>query len=1112
MASKTTYELEVRLGATTSQSWKTSLKQAEQGLQGLNSLSNRIMAGIAAGVTAAAATATYAISNAVETYTSFEQEMATVQSISGATAQEFIDMKEAAMEAGRSTVFTAQESASALEYMSLAGWDVEESIAGLMPVLRLAAATQKDLQTTSDLVTDSMSALGIGVGDLDMYLDKLIESNNDANTSAEQLMQALVKSGGASRTLGASLDDTITSLEVLANNGKKGEEAGTALNSIFVRLAGNAMALKELDKLGVDLWDDNGKFIGFEEGLTRINEAMSTLTDEERAASLKNVAGTHYYSQMAYLLDAVKEVTDENGVTTTAWKELESQVANSSGALDRMYGITTDTLLNAEKRLQSAKEDMQIQIVDVFSDDAKEFVGWLAEKLPDATDSIVKFAEAHKGEFADALEGLGEGIETLWNDGIAAGKWIVKNRGAITGALTGVAAGIVAVKGALLGIKIASLFTNPLSAGITVAWAAVTAIGAVAGAIKDAEREAVSANLADHFGDIALSMDDIERTASHIVNSASLTGVVSALEEFSELENFSEAMEEATSTLEKLNWKVSIGMELTPAEQESYQKAIDDFVKAANDYALQAQYSVSLNMSLAFDESDLEQSNLVTKVNQFYADKYQELSALGTDLNKAVTDAFNDGLLEIDEINVIADIQAQMANIEKELAVGELEAKLSVLEMDYSGKKLDADSFAKLQEELEQQVAEATSSYKEAYTKNYSAVTASHEGGYLTDSEYATAIQELKNTLSSEIAAVEMRALQFQVNTINEGYATEIGQYDKAVADALAKYGDETYNWDWEERPVVMWDGILEEIRKNGPDKNSKKAVAELLEVMSGSIDELYALKDDWGTLDAQTQQQLVTLFQSIENLQGMTNYNKAFGTEGDLQGLYRDVANKVESSDEYDSIKGWVDQYYEDLVGYSKETATAALENTVETSKEETVKPIVEGMYAWSQEAIDEYFSQGFKTEAGLDITLRPSLLGLPNLNSIGNTPTLPGIKHNARGGIWNTPILTTFAEEGPEAAVPLDGTNRAKSIWAKAGQMLGILPQGNRDRQILSGIAGGNSGASNGVQISYSPNVVIQGNASKEEVHSALSLTLEELREMMAQIKSEDARTSFA
>ncbi len=170
------------------------------------------MAGIAAGVTAAAATATYAISNAVETYTSFEQEMATVQSISGATAQEFIDMKEAAMEAGRSTVFTAQESASALEYMSLAGWDVEESIAGLMPVLRLAAATQKDLQTTSDLVTDSMSALGIGVGDLDMYLDKLIESNNDANTSAEQLMQALVKSGGASRTLGASLDDTITSL------------------------------------------------------------------------------------------------------------------------------------------------------------------------------------------------------------------------------------------------------------------------------------------------------------------------------------------------------------------------------------------------------------------------------------------------------------------------------------------------------------------------------------------------------------------------------------------------------------------------------------------------------------------------------------------------------------------------------------------------------------------------------------------------------------------------------------------------------------------------------------------------------------------------------------
>lgn len=1111
MASKTTYELEVRLGATTSASWKTSLKQAEQGLQGLNSLSNRIMAGIAAGVTAAAATATYAISNAKETYTGFEQEMATVQSISGATAQEFVDMKDAALEAGRSTIFTAEESASALEYMSLAGWDVEESVAGLMPVLRLAAATQKDLKTTSDLVTDSMSALGIEVDDLDMYLDKLIESNNDANTSAEQLMQALVKSGGASRTLGVSLDDTITSLEVLANNGKKGEKAGTALNSIFVRLAGNATALKELDKLKVDLWDDQGKFVGFEESLTRINEAMSQMTDEERAASLKNVAGTHYYSQMAYLLDAVKEVTDENGVTTTAWKELESQVADSSGALDRMYGITTDTLLNAEKRLQSAKEDMQIKITDVFSDDAKEFVGWLAEKLPEATDSIVDFAEEHKGEFADALENLGEGIEDLWDNGIAVGKWIVKNRGSITGALGGIASGIIAVKGAMTGIKIAEMLTNPLSAAMTAAGLAAVAIGGVAGAIKDAEREAKDANLAEHFGDIALSMEDIERAAEYIVSSDNLTGVATALEEFGKLDELSGTMEDAVSALEKMNWKVSIGMELTEEEQDEYKKAIEDFVNAANDYALQAKYSVSINMDLAFDEGDLGQSDITTKVNQFYEDKYQELTALGTDLNEAATDAFNDGLLEIDEINVISDLQTQMANIEKELAVGELEANLSVLQMDYSGKKLDAESFAKLQEELDAQVEAATSAYKEAYTKNYSAIAASHEGGYLTDSEYTAALQELKDNLASEIAEVEMKALQFQVNTINEGYSSEIWQYNQAVEDALEKYNEQTV--DWENQPVIMWDAVMEEIRKNGPDKATKQAIAELLEAMSGSIDELYALKDDWGSLDEETQKQLTELFQSIETLQGITNYNKLFGSEGDVEGLTRDVANKVENSDEYGSIKGWVDQYYEDLVGYSKETATAALENTVETSKEETVKPIIEGMYAWSQETIDEYFSRGFNTEADLSVKLNTSLRGLPTLNGL-STYSLPDIKHNALGGIWNTPILTTFAEEGPEAAIPIDGSDRAKRLWAETGQLLGTLPQGNRDGEVLAGVsrADQKTGSGSSIQVSYNPVITVRGNASKEDITEALSLSLDDLRAMLAEIQREDMRVSFA
>ena len=1033
MASKATYQLMVQLGATTSPSWKTTLGKAEDALSGLNSLSNKIIAGIAAGVTAAAATATIAISNAVETYRSFEAEMATVQSISGASVQQFLKMKEAAMDAGQSTVFTATEAASALEYMSLAGWSVDESIAGLTPMLRLAAATGKELQTTSDLVTDSMSALGLEVKDLDMYLDKLVEGNNESNTTAEELMQALVKTGGASRTLGASLDDTITSLGVLADNGLKGTEAGTALNAILVRLAGNTTALKELKNLKVDLWNDDGTFVGLEQGLTRIDNAMSGLSDEQRAMSLKNVAGTHYYSQLSYLLDAVREVTDENGNVSTAWKDLETQVANSTGALSNMYDITTDTLLFAQKRLASAKEDMQLRIVDVFSDDAKDFLLWLSEKLPEVTDSIVEFAEAHQGEFADMLEDGGEWIEFLWENGVAAGQWIIQHKSTIVGGLKGIAVGIVAVKTALLGIKIAEFFTNPLSALLGVTGFAVTAIGAVAGAIRDADAAAVESGLAEHFGSISLSMKELETVAQYIAGSDSLTGVLSVLEEFDELEAISDRMDDTVRTLEKLNWKVSIGMELTEGEKEDYQKAIDSFVDNAQAYALQAQYSVSISMQMNISEDDMERSNIVAKVNQFYADKYQELADLGTQLKDAVTDAFNDGLLEINEVDAIANLQAQMADIEKELAVGEFDAQLSILGQKYSGVDLTADSFQELMEAAYVSAEDLFEANQEKYIKDYSALTAAYKGGNLTEDEYNTEKQNLNDDLANGKAEVEMNILRFLLNTVNESYGDAISQYQEAISSAVAEMSDPMYAWDWQNNSAPMWDSLLQKIYSAGPSKIDKQAIEQLLDGMSGLFDDLNSLVGDWDSLSPELRVELQGMRSDIETLQGLTARRGdglfGWGVDGNTEALYRDVANYIKNSDADGNIKNWV------------------------------------------------------------------------------------GIAHNAEGGIYNTPLLTTFAEKGPEAAVPLDGSDRAKSIWMRAGEILGLIPQGNRDQSILAGVSGGTQehNTEKTIQVSYSPEIKIYGNASREDVQEVLSLSLEELREMIIELQREDNRVAF-
>ncbi len=1115
MASKTTYELDLKIGAKTSPNWKTTLGKVTSGLQSVNALSTKILSGMAAGGAAAAATATYALSNAVDTYVSFEQEMATVQSISGASATQFLAMKEAALEAGSSTVFTATEAASALEYMSLAGWDVNTSISNLNPMLKMAAATGKELQTTSDLVTDSMSALGLEVDDLDMYLDKLVKTNNSANTTAEELMEALVNTGGSARVLGADLDDTITALGILANNGKKGTEAGTALNAIFSRLSGNTTTIKGLKELGVDLWTtDTREFIGFEEALDRIHAALSELTDEEYAFRLKQIAGTHYNSQLEYLLNsrALKEGSDTN-----AWDILEEKVVHSTGALKNMYDITTDTLLNAQKRLESAKEDMQIRLVDVFSDDAKDFVSWLAESLPNVTKSIVDFAETHQGEFAKTLDGLEDGIENLWENGIAAGKWIIKHKGAIIGALSGMAGSMALLKTATMGINIAKFFTNPLSAGVTVAGAVIAAIGGIKGALHDAENAAVSADLASRFGTIALSLEDVEQVAAHLVQSDSLTAVFASLEQFDELKSISGIMEDASKELEKTHWKISVGMELTKDEQETYKKAIDDYIASAQDYARQAQYAVSVSLDYNFAE-DVNIDSIDTKVLNFFSEKEEALAACGKRLNDAMTEAFNDGLLDIEKVPTIAKIQAEMAEILESIEIGKTEARFAYLEQQYAGMELTPDSLVMLSEEIDKQSIEAAEANQEWYENLYASYSTAHEGGGLTDDEYNERVEWLNKELANKKAENLLKGKEFLLSTISKAYEDEIGQYNKAVEDSIAYYSDDVYSERWESAPVVMWDSILQDIVKEGPDKTSKAAVRSLVETMSGSMDVVYGLIDNWDSLTPGMQLSAKNVLGQYETLQGMS-VDKISRKGNGLEGLYRNVANEVYNSEDSTNIGGYVNRVYEDLTGYAKTASITSIESSLESSKAKFIRPAIDELHTYSQEYLDQRFSQELSTSTDVNISMNPSFntTGIDSfaqgiLGIAGVTQDSISVLHNAKGGIYNSPILTTFAEEGPEAAVPLDGSLRAKQLWMQAGQILGTLPNGTRDQELLNGISTMNredSGKS--MQVIYNPNIVIQGSASKEEVQSALALSIDALREMLEEIQREDARVSF-
>lgn len=415
MASKSkTYELAIKIAGKVDSSLKNACNEADKNLTALGTSAKK--AGqVAATALGAAATAAAALAaSSLSAYSEFEQAMANSAAIAGATGEDYEALEAAAREMGAATTKTATEAAEALGYMALAGWNVEASIAGLEPVLRLSEATQMDLARCSDLVTDSMSALGLTVEDLEGYLDLCVQTNNKANTTAESLMEAFIGCGGAAKTTGVEMNDLATALGILANNGTKGSEAGTALNAMLVRMTSKDAAITAIKELGVSVFDAAGEFRGLETVLGDISAAMANLSTEEKAAYMSAIAGTNYYTEMSYLLDAVAEGADG---AANAWQTLEGQLGGSDGALMTMAAQITDTLNSSTEIFKSAVEEAQLTIGEQLAPYAQEALLYLAnEVLPEVTEMlgeiVPQLIEGAKWvwEHKDAFIALGAGV------------------------------------------------------------------------------------------------------------------------------------------------------------------------------------------------------------------------------------------------------------------------------------------------------------------------------------------------------------------------------------------------------------------------------------------------------------------------------------------------------------------------------------------------------------------------------------------------------------------------------------------------------------------------------------------------------------------------------
>lgn len=444
---------------------------------------------ISSGIQAAIGGIQSMASGALDTYRDYQKSMANTAGIAGITdksSADFQKLSEAAEAAGKATAFTSAQAGDALGYMSLAGWDVNKSTKALMPVLKLAEATGADLAGTANLVTGSMNAMGVSfdnMDDLNGYFDVLVKANNKSATTAGELMEAFTGVGGAAKAAGQDYKTTATALGILANANTKGAEAGTALNSIFVRMTSKKEALNAYKKLGVNIYDAAGNTRNFGDILKDTNKAMAGMTEEQKNSYLAAIAGTNYYSTYNQLLEGVNKTVDGGA---SAWDKLSGEIQNSNNALDTMHETTTDTVDYSFAKLDSALQDVQLQFLKAFGPDIQKALDYVSENVLPAVSQaaqdlgnfiqdpvIVKFKE-----FKDWVGDVGDKISEF-NSFLSEHQEILVAAAVAVGGLT---TALLIYNGAAILASIQSgIETGMLIAMYTTEWiatAATTALGA----------------------------------------------------------------------------------------------------------------------------------------------------------------------------------------------------------------------------------------------------------------------------------------------------------------------------------------------------------------------------------------------------------------------------------------------------------------------------------------------------------------------------------------------------------------------------------------------------------------------------------------------------------
>lgn len=370
-----------------------------------SSLSKKLTAPIVAGVGAS-----------VKTFTSFDDAMRKVAATSGIAAdsssKSYVAMRKQAEQLGATTRYSASEVAEGMNYMAMAGWSAKQTMAGIPAVLDLAAASGENLGTTSDIVTDAMTAFGMQAEQAGEFADILAAASSNANTNVSMMGDTFKYLAPVAGSLGFNAKDTAIAIGLMANSGIKGSQAGTALRAGLVNLVHpSEAAQKAMDSLGISVTDSEGNMKSFRTIMGDLHEKMGGLSETQKASAAATIFGKEAMSGWLAIINS----------SDGDFNKLADAIDNSQGATKRMVDTMEGGLGGSFRNLKSAIEGLGIAIGErlaPYIKKAAEFVTELAQKFkslsPAQQDQIIKIALI-VAAIGPLLVVIGKTLKTLKN-------------------------------------------------------------------------------------------------------------------------------------------------------------------------------------------------------------------------------------------------------------------------------------------------------------------------------------------------------------------------------------------------------------------------------------------------------------------------------------------------------------------------------------------------------------------------------------------------------------------------------------------------------------------------------------------------------------------------